>query len=84
MLALQDKMTNSIIPQLEAVTPNSGVYMNEADFRQPNWRAEFFGANYGRLLRIKEKWDPKHLFWSLKTVGSEFWSVAGDGRMCKV
>ena len=27
MIALQDKMTKVIMPQLEAVTPNSGVYM---------------------------------------------------------
>ena len=27
MIALQDKMTNEIMPQIEAVTPNSGAYM---------------------------------------------------------
>lgn len=83
IIALQDKMTNFVIPTLEAVTPGGGVYMNEADFRQPNWQKEFFGVNYAKLNQIKEKWDPRHLFWSLKTVGSEYWNVEASGRMCK-
>ncbi|KAH8596904.1 FAD binding domain protein [Bisporella sp. PMI_857] len=83
MIALQDKMTNVVVPQLEAVTPGSGVYMNEADFRQPNWQDAFFGANYAKLLSIKKKYDPNRLLWSLKTVGSEYWTVANNGRMCK-
>lgn len=83
MIALQDKMTYEIVPQLEAVTPGSGAYMNEADFRQPNWQEDFFGNNYGRLLSIKDKWDPSHLFYAVTAVGSERWTVAADGRMCK-
>ncbi|KAH8654952.1 putative isoamyl alcohol oxidase [Tricladium varicosporioides] len=83
MIALQDKMTNSIVPQLEAVTPGSGAYLNEADFRQPNWQETFFGANYAQLLRIKNTWDPNHLFYAIKAVGSEAWTVAENGRMCR-
>jgi hypothetical protein len=76
-------MTYEFVPQLEAVTPGSGAYINEADFRQPNWQHDFFGANYENLLEIKNKWDPYHLFYATKAVGSEFWTVAEDGRMCK-
>jgi FAD/FMN-containing dehydrogenase len=82
MLALQDKMTDSIMPQIEAVTPGSGAYMNEADFRQPNYQEVFFGSNYDKLLNIKNKWDPYHLFYAIKSVGSDYWNVAADGRMC--
>jgi hypothetical protein len=83
MIALQDKMTYETIPQIEAVTPGSGAYMNEADFRQPNWQEDFFGENYDKLQSIKEKWDPSHLFYALTAVGSNRWTVAADGRMCR-
>lgn len=83
MLRDQDLMTNDWVPQIEAVTPGSGAYMNEADFRQPNFQDVFFGKNYPALLAIKKKWDSKSLFYATAAVGSEVWTVANDGRMCK-
>lgn len=83
MIALQDKMTDSIMPQIEAVTPGSGAYMNEADFRQPNYKEEFFGSNYPKLLSIKNKWDGDYLFYATTSVGSDHWNVGPDGRMCR-
>lgn len=83
MIALQEKLTYEIEPQMQDVTGVSGVYMNEADFKQPNWQEELFGSNYGQLLEIKKKWDPDHLLYALHTVGSDAWSVAEDGRMCR-
>ncbi|KAM0326318.1 hypothetical protein ACHAQA_006918 [Verticillium albo-atrum] len=83
MVEAQHRMTEQFMPQIEAVTPGSGSYMNEADFRQPNWQSTFFGTNYAELLRIKKKWDPEGRFYVLKGVGSEAWSVAADGRMCR-
>ncbi|KEY73156.1 hypothetical protein S7711_09595 [Stachybotrys chartarum IBT 7711] len=83
MEAAQLRMTNEFMPQIEAITPGSGSYMNEADFRQPNWQDVFYGENYAKLLSIKRKWDPESLFYVLKGVGSEDWTVAADGRMCR-
>ncbi|KAH6689910.1 FAD binding domain-containing protein [Plectosphaerella plurivora] len=83
MLAAQDLMTEVLIPEIEALTPGGGVYMNEADFRQPRWQEEFFGANYAKLKCVKQKWDPEGFFYALNGVGSEQWAVAGDGRMCR-
>ncbi|KAM5354798.1 hypothetical protein ACJ41O_001444 [Fusarium nematophilum] len=83
MEAAQKRMTEEFMPLIEAVTPGSGAYMNEADFRQPNWQKTFFGANYAKLLSIKRKWDPSSLFYVLKGVGSESWNVAENGRMCR-
>jgi FAD/FMN-containing dehydrogenase len=82
MIALQDKITYEVIPAIEAITPGSGAYMNEADFRQPDWKEDFFGTNYETLLGIKNKWDPKHLFYAITAVGNDAWRVAADGRMC--
>lgn len=82
MLEDQYKMTNEYVPQLEAVTPGSGCYQNEANFRQPNWKDTFFGVNYSPLLKIKQKWDPSYFFYALKAVGSDYWTVDDSGRMC--
>ncbi|PNY26844.1 Uncharacterized protein TCAP_03229 [Tolypocladium capitatum] len=81
--ALQRRMTGEFMPQIEGVTEGSGSYMNEADFRQPNWQEVFFGNNYERLLGVKRKWDPESVLYVLKGVGSEAWRVNGDGRMCR-
>ncbi|GAQ11669.1 hypothetical protein ALT_8990 [Aspergillus lentulus] len=79
MVADQYKMTNEYVPQLEAVTPGSGCYQNEANFRQPNWKDTFFGVNYSPLLKIKQKWDPNYFFYALKAVGSDYWTVDDSG-----
>ncbi|KAK7397791.1 hypothetical protein QQX98_012840 [Neonectria punicea] len=83
MLAMQKRITNEFVPLISSVTPGSGAYMNEADFNQPNWKETFYGANWDRLLSIKNKWDPNGVLYNLKGVGSDAWTVAADGRMCK-
>ncbi|KAM7197314.1 hypothetical protein V8F20_006668 [Naviculisporaceae sp. PSN 640] len=83
MLEKQDLMTNEIMPEIEAVTPGSGAYMNEADFRQPRFQQEFFGSNYARLSTIKQQYDPESFFYARNAVGSEDWSVKSSGRMCR-
>lgn len=83
MEADQRRITEEFMPQIEAVTPGSGAYMNEADFRQPRWQEEFYGSNYEALLEIKEKWDPTSMFYVLKGVGSEAWTVEANGKMCR-
>ncbi|KAK3939574.1 hypothetical protein QBC46DRAFT_262899 [Diplogelasinospora grovesii] len=83
MLANQGFMTDTIMPAIEAVTPNSGAYMNEADFQQPDFQDVFFGSNYSPLMCIKKKYDPDFFFYARNAVGSETWTVANDGRMCK-
>ncbi|KAJ3531215.1 hypothetical protein NM208_g8974 [Fusarium decemcellulare] len=83
MLDLQNLMTDKIMPEIEAVTPGSGAYMNEADFRQPDFQNQFFGSNYNRLLSIKKKWDKYSFFYAGNAVGSEQWSIANNGKMCR-
>lgn len=83
MIADQKTITNEYVPQLTAVTPNSGAYMNEGDFQQPNFQQTFFGSNYNTLLSIKKKYDPNSLFYGLRLVGSEAWTVDNSGRMCR-
>ncbi|KXJ90487.1 hypothetical protein Micbo1qcDRAFT_226448 [Microdochium bolleyi] len=83
MLEMQRWLGAEMRPRLEAATPGGGTYMNEADGRQPNWREAFFGTNYAALVQVKKRWDPHALFWALQVPGSEAWTVAADGRMCR-
>ncbi|KAH6616421.1 FAD binding domain-containing protein [Boeremia exigua] len=83
MEAAQRKMTDVLMPKIEAVTPGSGSYMSEADFQQKNWQSTFYGSNYAKLSKIKTKYDPDHVFYNLKSVGSEAWTAAKNGRMCR-
>lgn len=83
MAADRAAITDVIVPRFEAITPGSGAYTNEADFNQPNWQETFYGSNYAALLAVKQKWDPDHVLYSLKSVGSDSWTVASDGRMCR-
>ncbi|ORY61468.1 uncharacterized protein BCR38DRAFT_347635 [Pseudomassariella vexata] len=82
-LAAQEKITDVVGPIIEAATPGSGTYMNEADWRQPDFQNVFYGSNYDKLLSIKNDWDPTNMFYSVIAVGSEAYTVQEDGRLCK-
>lgn len=84
MLAEQRKMTNDLVPTLMALAPESGAYMNEGDFRQPNWQEAFYGENYDALRQVKAKYDPEDVFYASQAVGSDEWTVSKSGRMCRV
>ncbi|KAF5875951.1 putative fad binding domain protein [Botrytis fragariae] len=77
------EMTDEIVPQLERITPGSGTYINEGDFRLKTWKVDYFGINYEMLREVKRKYDPNDLFYAVVSVGSDEWSVAGDGRLCR-
>ncbi|GAB7336408.1 hypothetical protein MBLNU13_g09126t1 [Cladosporium sp. NU13] len=83
MLANQKTMTETLIPKLQELTPNGAAYLNEADFRQPDWKDVFYGANYVQLESIKNKYDPDHIFYATTAVGSDYWTLQEDGRLCK-
>jgi FAD/FMN-containing dehydrogenase len=83
MIEAQHRMTDEFNPQLARITPGGGAYMNEADFREPNWKEEWFGGNYEKLLAVKRKYDPENLLYMFKGVGSDAWTVAESGRMCR-
>jgi FAD/FMN-containing dehydrogenase len=69
--ALQ-KATDGFLEMLEPLkklSPGGGAYFNEAHYGEPDWEQTFFGANYNRLLDIKNKYDPTHIFDCYKCVG---------------
>lgn len=55
---------------LRAATEYGGSYSNEGNYFEEDWRNQFWGSNYPRLLRIKRKYDPTNLFTVHKGVGS--------------
>lgn len=79
----QRVLADEITPALDAATPGSGTYLNEANFQQRDWQTEFYGANYPRLLEVKKKYDPESLFYATQAVGSEAWEVDEAGRLCR-
>ena len=89
MLARREHMANVITPLIEAATPDSGAYLNEADplVYPPNaperWQNAFYGTNYPRLRQIKDKWDTDSIFYGNTAVGSEDWTQDSEGRLCK-
>lgn len=57
------------LDQIKAVLSVQASYTNEADYAEPNWQSVFYGANYDRLLQIKQKYDPDTLLNCWKCVG---------------
>ncbi|KAH8203206.1 hypothetical protein TruAng_002611 [Truncatella angustata] len=72
------------VPAIEAATPNSGNYLNEIDsLYKGDWKKELYGVNYPKLLKIKNKYDPHHIFYAKTAVGSESWTQDSVGRLCQ-
>lgn len=83
MVAQQHKMTRDYIPRLQRLAPQSGAYLNEGDFRQPDFQHVFYGDKYDKLRAIKHKYDPSDIFYGRTAVGSEDWQQLHDGRLCR-
>ncbi|KAK7970717.1 FAD binding domain-containing protein [Apiospora saccharicola] len=81
MIALQDKMTEKIMPEVEAATVGSGSYANEGDWRQPNFQETYWGSNYQKLIAIKTKFDPANFFYATVGVGRRVHSQKIPGYM---
>ncbi len=69
--AQQRQAVEASMAPIRAATPGAGSYVNEGDFFEPNWREEFWGPHYPRLLAIKRRVDPTNLFRVHHGVGSD-------------
>ncbi|RDW65102.1 FAD-binding protein-1 [Coleophoma cylindrospora] len=65
--------------------PDMGAYMNEANPYNPNFKTDYYGSSYDRLLSIKNKYDPTGSLFVLTGVGSDKWDYNLDtGKLCQV
>jgi FAD/FMN-containing dehydrogenase len=69
------------IEHLKKMVPFSGSYVSETDYFEENWQESFWGANYKKLLSVKNIYDPEGLFFVHHGVGSEVWSADGFTKL---
>ncbi|KAL5591816.1 hypothetical protein FOVSG1_010705 [Fusarium oxysporum f. sp. vasinfectum] len=63
--------------------PGSGSYINEANPFNGNFKEDFYGASYDRLVEIKQKYDPTDSLYVLSGVGSDKWQYdLNSGMLC--
>ncbi|KAJ5370261.1 uncharacterized protein N7496_006353 [Penicillium cataractarum] len=64
--------------------PKAGAYMNAANGFSRSWKHDFYGENYERLLKIKQKYDPTGSLWIYSGVGSDKWTYdLHSGLLCQ-
>ena len=56
-------------------------YVSESDYFEADWKRAFWGENFPRLARIKQRYDPEGLFFAHHMVGSDRWSADGFERL---
>ena len=75
------KAIDQCLEQLHAIAGQSGSYVNETNYFKMGWQQAFWGNNYSRLAKIKQKYDPDGLFFAHNGVGSESWSRDGFTKL---
>jgi FAD/FMN-containing dehydrogenase len=63
--AARDDLTYVQMEKWRSITPGSGSYLGESDIREPNFQQAFYGSFYDRLYTIKQKLDPKGVFFAV-------------------
>ncbi|KAK1590714.1 LOW QUALITY PROTEIN: isoamyl alcohol oxidase [Colletotrichum navitas] len=76
-------MRQNIAPVYQKLSPNTGTYMNEADWGDIDYRENFYATNWGPLSNIKTKYDPDGVFYCQTCVGSDEWKVDAKGALCR-
>ncbi|KAF9884909.1 hypothetical protein FE257_000900 [Aspergillus nanangensis] len=84
-LQLVQAKVNTWQDWVKDLTPGSGSYINEATYDNPDWKSDYYGKNYGRLLQVKKKYDGKFSLWQHTSVGADtYWQENAEGRLCRL
>ncbi|KAJ5612599.1 oxidoreductase [Penicillium lagena] len=76
-----DRLTHELMPLLYSIDPEFRLsYRNVGDPNENDFQRVYWGPKYGRLRRVKNKWDPEDLFICKLGVGSEQWD---DQLFCR-
>ncbi len=81
--AVYEDITYNKTQAMKELAPDTGCYMNEADRFDSNYPQDFYGKHFGRLSQIKWQYDPQSVFYCPTCVGSEMWTVQGNGQLCR-
>jgi FAD/FMN-containing dehydrogenase len=68
---LQAEGVTAAMAPLKALRERPASYFNETDYFQADWQTAFWGEHYARLLRVKERYDPRGLFFVHHGVGTD-------------
>lgn len=80
--ARRDARANAMVADAwHQLVPDAGCYVAESDYFIKDWQRAFWGSNYARLLKAKQRYDPEGLFTVHHGVGSEAWSADGFTRI---
>ncbi|CAG8948804.1 hypothetical protein HYFRA_00001927 [Hymenoscyphus fraxineus] len=89
--AVRQNFTHGHMQRWRDASPGAGSYLGESDIMEPDFGQSFWGDKYPRLLSLKEKLDPRDVFFAQTAVGSEDWEVvtanglpSGNGKLCRV
>ncbi|MEO8859472.1 MAG: FAD-binding oxidoreductase [Burkholderiaceae bacterium] len=74
---MQAQRTARAMGVLRQLVPEAGSYLAEGNYFERDWQHAFWGANYARLRAVKQRYDPRGLFFVHHGVGSEDWSDDG-------
>ncbi|KAK4066305.1 uncharacterized protein Triagg1_8137 [Trichoderma aggressivum f. europaeum] len=67
-----------------AFAPDTGSYLNEGNWLDPDYLTNQFGAILPTLEAAKKKYDPTDIFYCTTCVGSQHWEEEEDGYLCTV
>lgn len=81
--AVENLMMNKYVPLFDALSENHGAYINEASPYEKDWKTTFYGGGerYEKLLKIKQKYDPKNVLWCFPCVGGDVFIEGKDGKL---
>ncbi|KAL0935889.1 isoamyl alcohol oxidase [Colletotrichum truncatum] len=80
---LFDDIRRNVLPVYRKLSPNTGTYMNEADWGEEDFQEDFYSSNWKRLIEIKTKYDPSGIFYCQTCVGSDEWAQQENGALCR-
>ena len=75
MAARGEYAAKTLQPMMDAATPGGLVYLNEASHLYEDWKENFYGPSYEKLLTVKRKYDPSGFLYVRTGVGSGEWAV---------